>query len=101
MAELTKEMIIDPTKITDEVRESLRSEMKGCNYAVIYLHESVDYGTRIVERYGYPVIESYNNGKIYYERIDGYETEKEAKEAAKIVKKISNKKFVNVSVIAL
>ena len=101
MATLTKEMIIDPSKITKEVRKSLKEEMKGYNYFVIFLEHKRDYGTRIVESFGYPKYEYYDNGDIAYECINAFKTIEEAIENANFIKGVTNKKFTNISVIGV
>lgn len=99
MATLTKEMILDPSKITKEVRKSLKKEMKGCNYFVIFLEHKGDCGTRIVESFGCPKMEYYNNGIVKYECVNGFKTKEEAFENANIIKRVTNKKYTNISVI--
>lgn len=101
MATLTKEMILDPSKITQEVKNTLKGEMKGCKYAVIFLEHKGDHGTRIVENFGCPKIEYYNNGMVQYECVNGHKTKEEAFKDAALLKRVTNKKFTDISVIGL
>lgn len=99
--EITKKMIIDPTQITKEVKNNIKSWAKGCKFAVIYLHHSYDNGYHITENFGYPIIEDYSNGPVTYECVDAFKTQSEAIRHAKLVKQCTNKKFTNVSIIEL
>lgn len=101
MAELTKEMVLDVTKITKEVKEKLFGTFhnKKLKYAVIYLHHWVDSGDTIINRYGISRIVRYNNGWQQTPCVDFFETLAEAKECARIKPLVTNKKYTNVSII--
>ena len=99
--EITEEMVLEPTKIPQEIKDDWKRDYPDVRYVVIYFQHWHDKGHRLEERYGSPVYVPYDNGIVQSPCMDFFENEKNALERMKILPEISNKKYTDISLIKL
>ena len=85
----------------EKILKQLISGLVGYKAVVVFTQVIYDRGTRYVERFGIPRLESYDNGWEGLQSLDFYESVEEAKRELELKKLVSNRYYVDLFMVTL